>query len=384
MLRPHTFLVGASPDCDIVLHHQSVSGRHARLEVQGKGWRIVDLGSTNGLSVGGERVQSADVAEASPIAFGSHAMRLGAILAQANPPQPADGESWTVGSSAQCDVHVDFPRISPEHARIRNSGGRLWLSNVPSSGGTRTQGGPVQSEVQVRLDDQLWLGSLGLSVSEVLWWRDARQAPSRQMSTPPPPPPTEPVRRPALATAPAEVVQNRPWSQGQRPVHTQLPQPVSPKSPPSTFGRNLFALLVLAGVLYVVFPQLRRSPVLPSAIREPQVMVNESVVLKEGNAKLYSFSLPTDREVTVEVTASPKVVDVMLMTAADRQKYEEAMGSLFDRGFTYRQKLSSKGVLRFSETDTVPAGTWTIVVQRPNESALLGDDTAATVKVTVQ
>lgn len=180
MIRPHTFIVGASPECDIRLSHPSVSGRHARLEVHGKGWRIVDLGSTNGVTIGGERIQTADVAEGSQIAFGSLAVRLGSLLAQANPPLPAEGESWTVGGLPQCDVHVDFPRVSPEHARIRNQGGRLWLSDVASSGGTRTTAGTVRGEVQVQADEPLWLGSLGMSVAEVLWWRDGEAKRDRQ------------------------------------------------------------------------------------------------------------------------------------------------------------------------------------------------------------
>ncbi len=399
MIRPHTFIVGASAECDIRLRHPSVSGRHARLEVRGKGWRIVDLGSTNGVSIGGERVQAADVAEGSSIAFGSLPVRLGALLAQANPPQPADGEYWTVGGLPECDVHVDFPRVSAEHARIRNQGGRLWLSGSAANGGTRTEAGPVHGEVQVRLDEPLWLGSLGMSVAEVLWWHDPRRAQARALPAqrnaapvPEPPPPAPLVQRMAapLPVAPVPlVVQVAPPSQSdrqeaQRERDSTPPRPVKVTPAPSSLGRNLFALAVLVGFLYFLFPQFRHASVLPSALRETQVMVNETVVLKEGNAKYYTFHLRTDSAVSVEVTASPKSVDVMLMTQEDVASWKEARGNLFGGKYACRQALSAQGVTHMAQSDTLNSGQWTIVVQRPQESALIGDDTSASIRVTVQ
>jgi len=48
--------IGRHPDNDLVLNHQQVSGHHARLERMPNGYRIVDLGSTNGVYVNARRI----------------------------------------------------------------------------------------------------------------------------------------------------------------------------------------------------------------------------------------------------------------------------------------------------------------------------------------
>jgi Protein of unknown function (DUF3662)/FHA domain len=49
--------IGRSRDCDVVLSDPNVSRRHAELRPRGGGWAIADLGSTNGISVNGVRVE---------------------------------------------------------------------------------------------------------------------------------------------------------------------------------------------------------------------------------------------------------------------------------------------------------------------------------------
>jgi FhaA, N-terminal domain/FHA domain len=49
-------VVGRSREADIVLQDPNVSRRHAELRRDDGGWQIVDLGSTNGIKVNGQRV----------------------------------------------------------------------------------------------------------------------------------------------------------------------------------------------------------------------------------------------------------------------------------------------------------------------------------------
>jgi hypothetical protein len=51
--------VGRAADNDLVLPDPEVSRHHARLFLHGTTWRVVDLGSTNGTRVNGERVRQA-------------------------------------------------------------------------------------------------------------------------------------------------------------------------------------------------------------------------------------------------------------------------------------------------------------------------------------
>src|SRR5262249_46384828 len=49
-------LIGRAPECDICLAHPTVSRHHAHLERTPDGLRLADLGSVNGVHVGGHRV----------------------------------------------------------------------------------------------------------------------------------------------------------------------------------------------------------------------------------------------------------------------------------------------------------------------------------------
>ena len=59
VLRGSRAVVGRSRDCDLVLDDPNVSRHHAELRQEGGGWMVADLGSTNGIKVNGNRVESA-------------------------------------------------------------------------------------------------------------------------------------------------------------------------------------------------------------------------------------------------------------------------------------------------------------------------------------
>jgi hypothetical protein len=53
--------LGRSRDCDIVLADGNVSRRHAEVRPRGDGWMVADLGSTNGVTVNGVRIEQAQL-----------------------------------------------------------------------------------------------------------------------------------------------------------------------------------------------------------------------------------------------------------------------------------------------------------------------------------
>jgi len=58
-LTTERLVLGRSRDCDITLEDANVSRRHAEVVLEDGAWWIVDLGSTNGVEVNGERVKRA-------------------------------------------------------------------------------------------------------------------------------------------------------------------------------------------------------------------------------------------------------------------------------------------------------------------------------------
>ncbi len=63
-------LVGRSRECDVVLSDPNVSRRHAELRREGRGWEVIDLGSTNGIKVNGRRQDHARLKPGDRITLG--------------------------------------------------------------------------------------------------------------------------------------------------------------------------------------------------------------------------------------------------------------------------------------------------------------------------
>ena len=70
VLAGERVLVGRSRECDVMLGDPNVSRRHAELHRAADGWRIADLGSTNGVKVNGRRVDEATLEPGDQITLG--------------------------------------------------------------------------------------------------------------------------------------------------------------------------------------------------------------------------------------------------------------------------------------------------------------------------
>lgn len=74
-LQPPGFTIGRGSDADLRVNDPGISRRHAEFQVHAGGRiRIVDLGSTNGIVVNGNRVREADIGDGSRIEIGSTRM----------------------------------------------------------------------------------------------------------------------------------------------------------------------------------------------------------------------------------------------------------------------------------------------------------------------
>jgi len=63
-------IVGTAPDCDVVMKEASISGRHAEFTAAPGGFRVNDLGSTNGTYVNDKRVSSTDLIDNDNVRLG--------------------------------------------------------------------------------------------------------------------------------------------------------------------------------------------------------------------------------------------------------------------------------------------------------------------------
>ena len=69
-LGARPFTIGAAPGSDVVLDDPAVSARHGQVHRVGAAWVLTDLGSTNGVWIGGARVQSAALAPGVALTLG--------------------------------------------------------------------------------------------------------------------------------------------------------------------------------------------------------------------------------------------------------------------------------------------------------------------------
>lgn len=86
-LHPGVVTLGRSDENSIAITHQSVSSRHAQLEVNEQGVVVRDLGSTNGTYVNGCQVQAAQLEVGAEIRFGEMIYRLESRLVRITIPE---------------------------------------------------------------------------------------------------------------------------------------------------------------------------------------------------------------------------------------------------------------------------------------------------------
>ncbi|HEY2513158.1 MAG TPA: sigma 54-interacting transcriptional regulator [Polyangiaceae bacterium] len=118
-LTTRRVLLGQSVACDVKLEDRSVSRRHAALEMDSAGLRVVDLDSTNGTWVNGVRVKDAYLPAAAVVQVGSTSLRV-----------DLDATTHVLPASEERTFHRVIG-ASPEMRRLYPVFGRLAGSTVP-------------------------------------------------------------------------------------------------------------------------------------------------------------------------------------------------------------------------------------------------------------
>ena len=205
-------VIGRGSGCDVRLPDPSVSHRHATVRSKGPVLSLVDEKSANGTFVGGERLSpqtprplksgdlirvgrvwlevkidqrpaTLDLANATrdlALSLVTRAMRalgqeaeprlevfegknLGAALALAE-----EGQAYTIGTEAGCDLRLSDPDVSGRHAQVVRRGGTILVRDLGSVGGTSIGESRLSSERDAswRAPAPLRLGATTLVLAE--------------------------------------------------------------------------------------------------------------------------------------------------------------------------------------------------------------------------
>lgn len=76
-------IAGRDKACELCLRSPSISRQHARIELRGEQWFVVDLGSSNGIFIAGERVSESVLGDGQFLRLGEVELRFRKSLAAA-------------------------------------------------------------------------------------------------------------------------------------------------------------------------------------------------------------------------------------------------------------------------------------------------------------
>ncbi|HEY2384929.1 MAG TPA: hypothetical protein VGK48_27455 [Terriglobia bacterium] len=118
----------------------------------------------------------------------------------------------------------------------------------------------------------------------------------------------------------------------------------------------------------------------------PQDVIHQRSQIKEGDSATRAFFLDKDSRVRIEITATPRPVDVMIMTGDEAAKFREGEGKFFAflaPEYTYQKSLSAQDVMTMDKTDILPQGNWVLVIAHPREAVFFKKDTVVSTVLTI-
>jgi ABC-type multidrug transport system ATPase subunit/pSer/pThr/pTyr-binding forkhead associated (FHA) protein len=170
-----TINVGRAPDNDVVINHPAVSGHHLSLLFTPQGMQMIDLNSTNGTMINGQRIQPS---VPTPVNF-VDVMKIGDLTGNwvsLGIESPA-GEvmrtlslgkldlsnltSVIIGRDPTCYLPLNHPTVSFRHAQIFKQNGSLLIRDLNSTNGTFVNAKRI-AQVPLSSGDEITIGPFKL------------------------------------------------------------------------------------------------------------------------------------------------------------------------------------------------------------------------------
>ena len=163
-------LIGSSPEANLRLEGEEVAPEHAQIESTDAGHVLVDRGSEYGTYVNGDRLvrnerrplERGDTIAVAQRVFhyvpaGDRGQRLAPIAPVDAGRVRAAHDRFTIGRSPECDLVLDHPTISAQHAVIRMDSGKTWIEDSGSATGLRVNGIRLR-RTSLEVGDQIAIG----------------------------------------------------------------------------------------------------------------------------------------------------------------------------------------------------------------------------------
>ncbi len=171
LLKP--IRIGRDPEPgvnDIVINAPMVSNEHCTLQFIGTGWRVTDLGSTNGTYVNNRdaRITEALATPSDVLFFGSYRFPLSRLQEFLGGGGESKGEKMAiptskdvlvVGRDEGCDVVIDASQVSRQHARLTRTPEGFRVEDLGSANGTFVNGQRISRPTLLKPEDWVGLGS---------------------------------------------------------------------------------------------------------------------------------------------------------------------------------------------------------------------------------
>lgn len=197
--------IGRGEENDLVLDSKGCSRHHAEIVRETGRYKLVDLGSTNGVLFGTQLVKELPLADGVAVTIGEHRltfalpeekadeatvrMVLGKLPTAPSEPAPlaaaapalylvfgsgahervlkmVPGAEYTLGRSPSADLVVDDRESSKRHALVYVRGDRFCLMDLRSSNGTFLNGEQVRQEVALKPGDEIVIGKTSIWVKD--------------------------------------------------------------------------------------------------------------------------------------------------------------------------------------------------------------------------